>query len=101
MNYSNINYTENFIKLKKPKIKKPKLKQIGKVGQGAIKTGGKIGKGGLTAFETINPLSIISGSATGIFGGGSSKFTMMSYIVSSLVCLMLLAFIIYQVRKLD
>lgn len=99
MNYSNINYTENFIKFKKPKIKKPKLKQISKVGQGAIKTGGKIGKGGLTAFKTINPLSIISDSATGVFGGGSSNFKIMSYIVSCLVCLMLVAYIIFQLKR--
>ena len=99
MNYSNINQTEHFIKFKKPKIKKPKLKQISKVGQGAIKTGGKIGKGGLTAFETINPLSIISDSATGVFGGGGSSFKIMSIIVSVLVCLVLVAYILFQLKR--
>ena len=98
MNYSNINDTEHFYKFKMKKLGKV-AKGASKVGQGAIKTGGKIGKGGLTAFETINPLSIISDSATGVFGGGSSNFKIMSYIVSCLVCLMLVAYIIFQLKR--
>jgi hypothetical protein len=96
MIYSNINDMEHFYKFKMKKLGKV-AKGASKVGQGAIKTGGKIGKGGLTAFKTMNPLSIIAESAPGIFGGGSSKI--ISYVCSALVCLILIAVIIYQLKK--
>jgi len=96
MIYSNINDMEHFYKFKMKKLGKI-AKGASKVGQGAIKTGGKIGKGGLTAFTTINPLSIIAKSAPGIFGGGNSKI--ISYICSALVCLILIVVIIYQLKN--
>lgn len=96
MIYSNINDMEHFYKFKIKKLGKV-TKGASKVGQGAIKTGGKIGKGGLTAFNTMNPLSIIAKSAPGIFGGGNSRI--MSYVCSALVCLILIAAIIFQLKN--
>lgn len=97
MIYSNINDMEHFYKFKMKKLGKV-AKGASKVGQGAIKTGGKVGKGGLTAFNTINPLSIIAKSAPGIFGGGGNS-RIISYVCSALVCLILIAVIIFQLKN--
>lgn len=70
MNYSNINYTENFIKLKKPKIKKPKIKKpnLKKIGEGAIKTG----KGGAKlGGKTVKGGTKLLGDSMGNVWGGA------------------------------
>ena len=92
MIYSNINNTEHFYKFKMKKFGKG----ISKVGKGAIKTGGTIGKGGLKVFDKINPLSVLSNTAKDIFGGGNS---IMSYVSLGLCCLIIIAAIIFQLKK--
>ena len=91
MNYSNINNTEHFFKFKLKKVGK----KIGKVGKGAVKGAVKVAPGalksGLKVFSTVNPLSI----TTGIFGGNKT----MSYVCSALVCLILVAIILFQLKN--
>jgi len=99
MIYSNINDMEHFYKFKMKKIGKiakgaakvATSKGARKLAQGALKTGGKIGKGGLKVLDKINPLSI----TTGIFGGNKT----MSYVCSALVCLILVAIILFQLKN--
>jgi len=103
MIYSNINDMEHFYKFKMKKVGKiakgaakgavkvATSKGARKLAQGALKTGGKIGKGGLKVLDKINPLSI----TTGIFGGNKT----MSYVCSALVCLILVAIILFQLKN--
>lgn len=90
MNYSNNNYTENFIKFKKIS------KGIGKVGKGAVKAAPSVFKGGLKGLQSLNPLSALSSN---IIGGNSGNYTIMSYVCSALICLILVAYIIFQLKK--
>ena len=90
MNYSNINQTEHFIKFKKPKIKKIG-KRVGKVGKNVIKTGNKFQKK-MNPFNQVKDL----GKSFGL-GGGETKI--ISYICSALVCLILIAVIIFQLKN--
>jgi len=97
MNYSNINHIENFIKIKKPKIKK-----IGKIGKGAVKTGISVGKGvvktGSGFMDKMNPFNQAKDFASS-FGLGGGETKIISYICSALVCLILIAVIIFQLKN--
>jgi len=98
MNYSNINNTEHFYKFKMKKFGKgvgKVSKGVGKVGQGAFKG---VSKTGFSALDKINPLNQVTklGKAFGL-GGGSTKI--ISFVCSFLVCLMLIAFIIFKLKS--
>lgn len=94
MIYSNINDMEHFYKFK--------MKKLGKVGRGAIKTGGKVGKGviktGSGFMDKMNPFNQAKDLASSFgLGGGNSKI--ISYVCSALVCLILIAVIIFQLKN--
>ena len=97
MNYSNINNTEHFIKFKKPKFNKIG-KGIGKVGKGIGKVGKGVVKTGTKFQKKMNPINQMKdlGKSLGI-GGTETKI--ISYVCSVLICLILIAYILFQLKR--
>ena len=90
MNYLNINDMEHFIKFKKPKIKKIG-KGVGKVGKNVIKTGTKFQK-------KMNPINQVKDLGKNL-GIGGTETKIISYICLFLICLMLVAYILFQLKR--
>jgi hypothetical protein len=98
MIYSNINDMEHFYKFKMKKLGRG----VSKVGRGAIKTGGKVGKGviktGSGFMDKMNPFNQAKDLASS-FGLGGGNSTIISYVSLGLVCLILIAVIIFQLKN--